>query len=650
MKKQTVKRILSVGLMAAMAVSLIAGCGKSGDDGKSGGGESQKFTWWITQTDGVGKYYEDYKDAAAVQYINQQYWNTEEGGIGTKENGTNIQFDYIVPIPGNEQENFNNMISLGEYPELIDLAISGESPKSMVENGILMDITEYVEKYMPNYLAYLDAHPELKPLVQVQEDDGSIHYYALYKLADSVREAWEGTLYRRDWVVEYAVPTEYVWDWESDYVKENGHPEVTPLDKAVKENNLNGWKKNDVTKFEADYGENPDEDYTDNVIFPSGTADPITISDWEWMFEAFDKAIADRGWTEDTNAYCTSISYMGNSTLGDLVSSFGGGTGLYYINDGKVSFDGTSENFATYVECMQNWYQKGWLDQSFHTRANDMFYMINQAGISQGKVGLWCNYHGNSIGTTIRTTCMDERDQQNAFCMPAALPINDMYGGEEQMYQEPDAMYQNSMIEGKTGITTKCEGKDLAALFTFLDWTYTTEGAEVLGKGLTKEQVESVELNPNIFKEYGLDATYAKSTDEEGKTVYTPSLTAQDPESPLIGATQAGRMMVGIALNGSTGEYYNNDGTPAIYKKAYELWGKYLNTGGTMDYTGLLNADESTEYNKMQTKVVEYMSQNLPGVIQGKMKWEDYKAGMDALDADSVSKYLQKYIDLVKAN
>ncbi|MCI8710935.1 MAG: hypothetical protein HFH23_01385 [Ruminococcus sp.] len=656
MKSKWVKKLLAACLAAGLSISLLAGCGGKGgegdgNEGAKGGKEvtdAQKFTWWIYQTDGAGTYYEDYKDAAAVQWVNAQYWDTENGGVGTAENGTRLQFDYIVPISGNEQDNFNTMFSTGEYPELVDLAASSENPQAMVENGWLMDITEYVEEYMPNYLALLDANPELKPLVSVQGEDGSPHYYALYRIGDSVRDPWEGMMYRRDWLVEYAEPTEYVWDWDDEDVQKNGHPEVTPLSEAMAQNNLNGWKKNEVTEFTATPGENPDEDYTDNVIFPSGTEDPITISDWEWMFEAFDKAIADRGWSDDTNAYCTSISYMGNSTLGDIVSSFGGGNGYYYMKDGKASFDGTSENFATYVECMQNWYKKGWLDQAFYTRASDLFYMINQAGISQGKVGLWSNYHGNSIGTLIRQTCLDERDQQNAFAMPAALPINDMYGSEEQMYKEPDALYQDSRIEGKIGVTPKCEEKDLKVLFTFLDWAYTVEGAETLGMGLTEEQANSVELNPDLYAEYGITCSYSKKTDDEDKTVYVPSIRVDDPNAALMGATQGSRMVAGLALNGTTGEYYKEDGTPAVYRKAYQLWGKYKNTGGISDYTGLLSADESAELGKVQSQVVDYMGQNLPRVIMGEMKWEDYTAGLDKIDTGTIVGYIQKYVDLAK--
>jgi len=448
-KSKLLKRTLSVCLMAAMAVTLIAGCGK-GDDG--GGNEDKKgetpkkdatFTWWITQSDGNGEYYEDYKESPVAQFINQQYWDTENGGIGTKENGTQIDMSFLVPITGSELDNFNTMMSTGEYPEIVSLAMATDSPRTMYENDILLDITEYVESYMPNYLAYLDKNPELKPLVQIVDEEGNVRYVAIYSFMDGVNDPWEGTCYRRDWVVKYAKPTEYVWDWESDYVKEHGHPEVTPLSEAVKEKNMEGWKKNEITAFEAEYGDNPNETYSDNVIFPSGMADPITISDWEWMLEAFAKAIEERGWSEDSSSYGFAPYYLGYTGMGDVTSSFGGGTGSFYVKDGTVSFDGASENFKAYLECMNNWYEKGWLDSQFHTRANDAFYMINSTGVNQGKVGMWCGMKAN-LGTAIRTSCQNEADARDAFVMGCALPINDMYGGEEQQFKEPDALFQGS--------------------------------------------------------------------------------------------------------------------------------------------------------------------------------------------------------------
>lgn len=136
-------------LTAVMAVSAVAmtGCG---DKKTSEGGDT--FSYWITMTDGEGTYYDSYEDNPAVQWLNQQYWDVENHTLGDKDNGTNIQFKFQAPIAGSEQDNFNTMISTGEYTDIIDLAYAG-SKDALVEDGVLMDITEYVEKYMPDYVA-----------------------------------------------------------------------------------------------------------------------------------------------------------------------------------------------------------------------------------------------------------------------------------------------------------------------------------------------------------------------------------------------------------------------------------------------------------------------------------------------------------------
>ena len=239
-----------------------------------------------------------------------------------------------------------------------------------------------------------------------------------------------------------------MWDWDSAYVQENGHPAVTPLAEAQKSGNLEGWKKNEVTKFESSEGDDPDNDYTDNVIFPSGKTDPYTISDWEWMLEAFDKAISARGWDGDGDAYGISIPFNGYFQTADLVSSFGGATGTYYKDkEGNVSFSGTSDNFKTFVDCMNAWYENGWMDTKFETRSGDMFFSINESGFTQGKVGMWLGTVG-TVGQTIRPTCQNEEDKEDAYVMGCALPINDVYGTDAQKFGFTDGLYHVEEIDG----------------------------------------------------------------------------------------------------------------------------------------------------------------------------------------------------------
>ncbi len=642
------KRFVSLLLAGVLTVSAIAmtGCGDSKDEK---GGSSETFSWWIISADGDGTYYDEYEDNPGTQWLNAQYWDTENGGLGDKSNGTNIQFTFQTPIAGSETDNFNTMIATGEYPDIVDMSYYNGSIQSMVEDGIAMDITEYVEKYMPDYVAYLEANPEVKARATITDDKGKVHYYYLPLINDGPREGWEGFVYRRDWIVKYATPSEYVWDWDSEYVKENGHPAVTPLSKAQDQGNLEGWKKNTVTSFKAEPGDDPDNTYQDNVIFPSGTENPLTISDWEWMLEAFDKAIADLGYEDDADAYGISVAYGGYFQMGDLVSSFGGGNGYYYTDsDHQVSFDATSDNFKTYIECLAAWDDKGWLDSRFETRASDLFYMINQSGFNQGKVGMWEGMVWD-CGVKIRTTCMDEGGQKDAYVMGCSMPMNDVYGTEDQQFSEPDCFYNETggVTTGGVMITDKAADKDLAALFTFFNWCYTEEGARTLGSGLSKEQYESVELDPDLYKEYGFTDGMYYTREEDGKTVYCSNI----PQDTTINgnAFSNGRLTARLALQGTAeGSTYKIDsGECEIYKKCRAEYDRYSCKGNvTNNITDMLSDEENSEINKVNTVLLDALNQKVPSLIKnGLSGWNDYVKEIGTYDTDSVCRIYQKYVD-----
>ena len=640
------KRVLSVGLVGAMALSTLAltGCGSNSSDGGD-----NTVSWWITMTDGNGVYYDDYEDNPAVEWLNQQYWDIENGGLGTKEDGTPLKFTFQVPISGSETDNFNTMMSTGEYTDIIDLAMSTDTAATMVHEGTLLDITDYVEKYMPHYIEYLDKNPEQKALLTHEDENGDTRYYEIGAIKEENDVPWGGYMYRRDWLVEYAQPTAYVWDWDSDYVKENGHPAVTPLEEAQASGNMEGWKANEVTEFTSSEGEDPKNDYTDNVIFPSGTSDPLTISDWEWMLDAFKKAIDDKGFSGNTDAYCTTVYYPGFFGMGDLVSSFGGGTGVWSKDaDQNVYFSGTSDNFKTYLECLNTWYNNGWMDTRFETRASDMFFSINQTGTAQGQVGL---FYGTaaSLGDAIRVTCADSEDQQKAYVMPCAVPINDKYGTDEQKYKEPDAFYQGSRIAGRIGITEALEDKSedtIAALFTFLDWMYTREGALTRSVGLSQEQIDSVDLENNLYEEYGIEGgAYDVSENEDGKTVYTFHY---DTSGDLGNALKFTRMVVGAELTGAGADidYVFDKGESKVHQLATEQWTKYTSTASLYDYNNQFTTEQNDIYSDINQSVNDYMNQNTPNLIKNGLDgWDAYVEGINALHPEELTEVYQEVMD-----
>ena len=637
--KQVLKRTVAVGLMLVMVISILAGCGGSSSK------EEQAFTMWIYNDDGQGVFYSQYEDNPIIQWLNAQYWDTENKTLGSEGNGTKLSLSFQVPLHGSEAENFNTMISTGDYPEMMDLSSAG-TPRSLCEDGVLIEITEWVEGYMPHYLAYLDEHPDLKPLVSSTDEEGKVHYYALYGVNDSIINPWGGYMYRRDWVVKYAEPTEYVWDWESDSVTKNGHPDVTPLAAAVEQGNLNGWKENPVKEFTFSQGDDPNNDWTDNVIFPSGKTDPYTVSDWEWMFEAFKKAIEERGWANDSSAYCTTLYYLGYLETGDLVSSFGGGGCSWHVNEnGDAAFGGTGETFKTYLECMNAWYKNGWLDKQFETRASEMFYDINSTGTNRGMVGLTYNMVG-LLGDIIRVTCDNEEDKRDAMFWGCSLPINDMYGDVARQYNEPDMLYQQTLLATPMGFTSKCEDRDLSAIFTMFDWFYTYEGGRLISKGLSAEQYASVEFDPDVYAEQGLTNgayTITQSADGKDKIVMN-----YDSTGDVGGALKATRLTAYLALNGNGGTDYELDlGQSFVTAHSRAQWSVYTNRAYMLDYNTLFTNEEAAKYSKTNTYVVDYMGQSVPGMIKGGLgTWDGYCSKLLKYDPDSVTAIYQRVIDM----
>ena len=639
------KKVLSLGLMAVTAFSMLAatGCGSSSAD------DEHTFSWWIFSTDGMGTYYENYEDNPMVQWLNQQYWDSSTGGLGTEENGTNIQFTFQVPITGSESDNFNTMLSTGEYTDIIDLSQASDTPETLASEGILMDITEYVEKWCPNYVAILDANPEQKALVTYLDDEGKTHYYSLAGIKDGNDVPWGGYVYRRDWVVKYCEPTQYVWDWDSAYVQQNGHPAVTPLEDAIASGNLEGWKANELygTQFTSSEGEDPNEDYTDNVIFPSGMTDPYTISDWEWMFEGFAEALAERGLTDNTDAYCTTLYYPGYLQTGELISSFGGGSPVWSKDaDQNVTFNGTSENFRTYLEAMNTWYNNGWLDTRFETRASDIFFRINENGTAQGMVGLWYSGQGN-LGTTIRVTCTDPSDQEDAYVMACAVPVNDVYGTDAQKFNTPDSFYQGSRIASSIGITTAAEDKDLESLFTMFNWLYTEEGAMTRTLGLSAEQLEETPVENDLYAENGMDGAYTitEGAGKDGKRLI--ALNYEDG-ADITNALKGTRLGVGLEMTGAGPglDYTLDKGKSAVSDAAQVQWTKYTNTAGLLDYGGQFTEEESNTFSTINTAVNDYMAQHVPPLIkEGLGGWDAYVSGMSDLGVDEMTQIYQRVMD-----
>lgn len=229
------------------------------------------------------------------------------------------------------------------------------------------------------------------------------------------------------------------------------------------------------------------------------------------------------------------------------------------------------------------------------------------------------------------------------------MPMNDVYGTKDQQFVEPDCFYNETggVTSGGVMITDKAADKDLAALFTFFNWCYTEEGAQTLGGGLSKEQYESVELDPDTYKEYGFTDGLYHTKEEDGKTVYYSNI----PQDTTINgnAFTNARLTARLSLQGTAeGSTYKVDsGECEVYKKCRTEYDRYACKGNvTNNITDMLSDAENSEINKVNTVLLDALNQKVPSLIKnGLSGWNDYVKEIGTYDTDSVCEIYQKYVD-----
>ena len=583
-------------LCMSMILSLTA-CSKSTDKGAGGGAtKGTSFSWWI-YAGADSNYYTDFAQNPVMKYLMTKSWGTENAKVG---------LEFMVPVAGTEKDNCVTLISTGEYSDIMDLSAYPGTVTELYEDGIALDITQYVEQYMPNYLAYLDAHPDLKATA-TNVIDGEKKYLGLYNYADDPGDMWGGYMYRRDWIVKYGKnPTD-----------------GSAFSGAYTETNADGTPNVDT--------------WADNVVFPSGGPDPVYISDWEWMMEIFQTALNDLGITD---GYGMSLYYPGYFGAGDLVCAFGGGGAMWNINpDGKVYYGPTGDDFRAYLQCMSTWYQKGWIDKAFPEHATDMFYLIDDTTMRQGKVGLWYGLEAD-LGGKLDT---GEGYLDGAVVCAASQPINDIYGTAEQQNVTPYCFYQTSMEGSMSMITDKAKDKDLSALFSMLDYLYSEEGSLLRTMGLSKEQYE--ETQDAFYTQYNLtEGAYQQN--EEG--IYVADEVVQNIGS--IGAAINGERVLGLSKQLGVSR-----GNTVILQHNYDQWTKYTNTG-TLNgsFLSQLSLEDTKIASKTSTNVTEFLTKNIPSFIQGAKdpyKDEDWNAYLKAVgkyNPDGVTQVYQTLYDTLK--
>ncbi len=567
--------------MAAVSVTACGGSGKADD--------AHTYSVWLYNAQD-SSYYTDYSENPALQYL-----------LGKEWNGEKINLEFLVPPLGSQQNNFETMMTSGDFPTMMMNTVADAAPK-MYESDMILDITELVETYMPNYSALLASNQELRNK-SVFHIDGEDRTLALYIANENAPYHYTGMVYRRDWIAKYGT-------------------------NPVTGESFNGGytDPNDVDSWE------------DNVVFPSGGTDPVYISDWEWMFEIFTKAQAELGITD---SYCMSIYYTGYDWSGGLTGSFGESDMVWFKgSDGTVRYGGDSDSTRAYFQCLNHWYESGWLDPDFNERTGDMFYGIDATSVRQGKVGMWQGLESDLGG---RLDLKDGGYTDGIYVSACAWPINDIYGTESCQNVEPWCTSAAASLVGPGFfIMEGADEKDLAALLTFLDYLYSEEGSVIRSLGLNAEQM--AEVDSDFYEKYGLSGG-AYTIGEDGRYVLDSIISS---DSGGLSVAVSVEKLPGLELVGSVDYGY----APA-YEHSMDLWLQYKNQGQLWgsDAMNNLSSEDSKTVNDALTKVLNYMELHAYEFIKGikdidsDEDWNTWCTMLGKMNYQKIVEILQPYVD-----
>ena len=165
--------------------------------------------------------------------------------------------------------------------------------------------------------------------------------------------------------------------------------------------------------------------------------------------------------------------------------------------------------------------------------------------------------------------------------------------------------------------------------------------------GLSQEQYESMEFDPDIYEEYGFTEGLYHVEDRDGVKTYVNNI---PQDSTLNGnAFMTGRLTARLQMTG-VGEgldYAINNGESETYQACRKEYGRYVSTGNVTSYSTKLTDEENEAANSVYTQLSDYLNQTVPAMIKNGVdsSWDEYVEKVQSFDTDSVCAIYQKYVD-----
>lgn len=307
------RKVVAILLLILLVLSTFIGCSKkeeednpkvtdaSGEENKDDAAKEDEWSWPL----------EEKKELSIWLVWENQYLDNpnELKGVQQIEENTNVHINWNIVSDAEAAEKFSLMMVSGEYPDIIikaDEFYTGGLTK-MMDDGVSIDLTDYVGKYMPNYTSLREGNEKL--MQDTMSDDGKL--VALYSIASNAGEiagerVWGGPSIRQDWLdeIDLDIPVT-MEDWYEALTKiKEKHPETeSPL-------MLGNTATNHYGAFTSAYGVLP-EFYNDNGTIKYGPAEEGYKQWVETFRQWYAEGLIDPNFVSNDASFMSSGDFIG---------------------------------------------------------------------------------------------------------------------------------------------------------------------------------------------------------------------------------------------------------------------------------------------------------------------------------------------------
>lgn len=90
----------------------------------------------------------------------------------------NLEVEWQLPPQGSEQEQLTMMLGTGDYTDVINASFSTENLATLYDDGVIYELSDYIEQYMPNYTAFLNDPENADVKSIICDEEGNIYNVA----------------------------------------------------------------------------------------------------------------------------------------------------------------------------------------------------------------------------------------------------------------------------------------------------------------------------------------------------------------------------------------------------------------------------------------------------------------------------------------